>query len=277
MHAPASRVHEASSGGPPGGPMGGPPAPPSVPPATGLGYRQHSHPVRGQATHFEEAQEVAQALRGLSLPDDTVGPSHKRPCLLALDPTPVKSAWVHWEEQQWAAHRLPCMPVATLSVRHTRRCCCPASLTAQTSLFACGRCAGHSCTRRHASLSPRRCHPGCWHEAAELPERPSSSSLTRGNDTPSLRCPVHSQMRFRPPLPPQAPPAVPHHMLQAAHQDRPLPQMGLPRWAPLSRSELGHSSSLVPGLRAHTFPAAAAPLQAPGSSLDLGNPQVGMP
>ena len=76
-------------------------------------------------------------------------------------------------------------------------------------------------------------------------------------------------MQFRPPLPPQAPPAVPHHMLQAA--DRPLPQMGL------SRSELGHSSSLVPGLRAHTFPAAAAPLQAPGSSLDLGNPQVGMP
>ena len=30
--------------------------------------------MRGQTPHFEEAQELAQALRGLSLPDDTVCP-----------------------------------------------------------------------------------------------------------------------------------------------------------------------------------------------------------
>ena len=84
--------------------------------------------------------------------------------------------------------------------------------------------------------------------------------------------PVLSQMRFRPPLPPQAPPAAPYHLLQPAHADYPVPQMGLP---PLSMSDLGHSDPLMPGLRAHTFPAATAPLQAPGSSIDLGNPQVG--
>lgn len=76
------------------------------------------------------------------------------------------------------------------------------------------------------------------------------------------------QVRYRPPLPPHGPPSMPHPLLQA---DYPVPQMGLP---PLPMPDMAQGDPLMPAFRAHTLPAAAAPLHTPGTSVDLGNPQV---